>query len=135
MRYFHFTENRAELCSDLSKLKLSEKDIISIEGCVLDDEQDENDNEICKYSDCDECNYQCEKCGMCKLWKEAYNTSDECLDCRLYGEKCGACTYDEDLEDEYMDEEFELRKQIFKDYISDIIDEVIEYGKDLFEVE
>lgn len=139
-------EMGVELCSDLSKLKLSDKDIVSVEGCVLDDEQEQNCSENCKGCsgyccrieqciECEDCKFICDFCNCCILNEEEHDTSEDCEGCRFYCEECGACTYDEDFEDEYVDDEFELRKQIFKDYISDKIDEVIEYGKDLFEVE
>lgn len=139
-------EMGVELCSNLSKLKLSDKDIVSIEGCVMDDGETQSCNcdggkvdTYCKREGesipCEDCEFRCDECYSCTLHVEDYNTSDGCLDCRFYCEECGACTYDEELEDEYIDDEFELRRQIFKDYISDKLDEVIEYGKDLFEVE
>lgn len=56
----------------------------------------------------------------------------DCDNCPYCCDECGACFYDEEDDEDYIDEEFELRKSIFKEYLKNTYDEIIEYANSLF---
>ena len=119
------------IASSEPKFTIARNDIKSISGCL---ETPETDLVCNRESGCDDCVLYCPECGSCSLDMEDFTPKKECEDCIYLCKKCKSCTYAED-KDEYIDEELALRKELFKDFVLEVIDEILEYGEQLFEEE
>ncbi|NCC55972.1 MAG: hypothetical protein EOM11_10950, partial [Erysipelotrichia bacterium] len=130
------------ICSNIEKLKFSNDDIVKVEGTLITDSLFNGVNENCttcdcfcnrikQCIDCEKCELHCSECGSCNLDFDENKDFKQCLGCEYYCDICGVCSLKEDEiddEDDYIDEEFELRKGIFTDYLKETIKEITEYA-------
>ena len=93
--------------------------------------------------ECEDCIHACPECGACFLEDGGECGDLECEDCDYCCTECGACLHPEgeskvavcDTCGKENDEEFELRKQIFNDYLENTFGEMLEYADTLFGLE
>ncbi len=106
------------------------------------EKSDECSNFECKNVSCENCEYFCKKCSSCACLDELFEPQDKCFGCKYFCDECCSCTFMDDIDedeiddnDDYIDEEFELRKEIFKDYLKDTFKKIDEYANELFSEE
>ena len=121
-----------QICSEPECLNFNENDIICIEGEVVEEKTTLDDDFDCSDIECEECQFLCDECGSCLLVDNDNDECKDCHECEFYCNECGACTIDTADDEDYVDEEFELRKAAFKDFLEDVYEEIVEYANSLF---
>ena len=128
-------EFSAKILLDTNAIHFNKDDISELD-CTVDSGFNWNNN---RYKGCKTCIHACPECGSCILEDDNECGDLKCEDCEFSCPECGACCCDSDSDNDVFcdacDDEYELRKQIFSDYLSNTFKEMIEYADTLFGLE
>ena len=120
-----------DICNHTDAIQFDNEDVVSLDGELVKDGH--------KYDECSNCIHSCSECGGCLLDECGDEEDADDDDCGGCCPECGACLCEKGGCNsgcgEENGEEFELRKDIFKDYLNNVYEEIVEYANVLFGIE